>query len=162
MAHMLDLHEAARYDDDNRLEYLIAQGLNVDTRDADGQTPLHISCRCGNSRCTAQLVASGASPNAANTNGYTPLHFAALTDQQASSIQIHMLLAAGANMESRLLGDHVYGQVRDWTPLMLAAYEGHAEAVGALAKGGGPCECNGLVRHDCLYARGVPNATDER
>ncbi len=104
----------------------------LEQTDGDGFTPLRAAALSQSVECTKMLLDAGASPNAADDNGYTALHLAALSKTAEGASQCYLLVERGASLESRLKGDRVYEQVRDWTPLMMAAAEGGWPAVFAL------------------------------
>ncbi|CAN0074277.1 unnamed protein product, partial [Hapterophycus canaliculatus] len=49
----------------------------VDARDGQGFTPLHVACMHGDAEAVSALLRRGASVGAANDRGSTPLHWAA-------------------------------------------------------------------------------------
>jgi ankyrin repeat protein len=51
-------------------------GANVNTRDQDGYTPLHLASSDGNVNVVRVLLDAGAIVDATNIDGYTPLHYA--------------------------------------------------------------------------------------
>jgi len=80
------------------------------------------------------LIAAGADVNAAIQGGYTPLHAAAMADwDEDDDGRMRVLLEHRANPEAR--ADTQGG--RQWTPLLLAAAEGHAAQVRTLVAWGG-------------------------
>ena len=54
------------------LDYLLQQGLNIETRDKNGETPLPRAAASGNATMTELLVARGADVSAVNHRGQTP------------------------------------------------------------------------------------------
>ena len=52
-------------------------GIDLDRRDAEGNTPLYYACRQGYRDVAALLLERGADPSLANNRGETPLHAAA-------------------------------------------------------------------------------------
>jgi ankyrin repeat protein len=70
------LHEAAEQGDSRLIRTLIADGVDVDARDAKGQTPLIVAIRHRQLRAAAELIAAGASLNAETRTGWTPLSVA--------------------------------------------------------------------------------------
>jgi hypothetical protein len=55
------------------LQWLLDKGSEPDLTNAKGDTPLHLSFKCGNIKCIVELVKSGASMNIVNKKGITPL-----------------------------------------------------------------------------------------
>ena len=49
---------------------------DVNNRDYDGETPLHLAVKLGDAELAGLLLQSGADANATNTAGATPLDFA--------------------------------------------------------------------------------------
>jgi ankyrin repeat protein len=72
------------------------------------------------------LLKNGADPNAAQNDGMTALHWAALNGDLAAA---KMLLIAGANPNATV-------RIGAYTPLDIAAKDGHADLVAALLSGG--------------------------
>lgn len=130
---MNDLFEAIRQDECDRLTRLI-EASSLEQTNNDGYTPLRAACLSQSVECTKMLLDAGANANAADDDGYTPLHLAAFSRTAEGASQCYLLVERGASLESRLKGDRVYEQVRDWTPLMVAAAEGGWPAVAALTR----------------------------
>jgi|GEM_PF-2079809 len=79
------------------VEDFIAQGGNIETRNADGQTLLAAAVRHSWPKIVRRLLALSANPNARDHLGRGPLHHAA-----SSSIDsVKLLLAAGADPKAR-------------------------------------------------------------
>ena len=74
------LHEAATSPSPVSLRILIAHGAEVDARDPEGDTPLHIAVREGWPENVRVLLAHGADPLAANDDANTPADYARLAD----------------------------------------------------------------------------------
>jgi len=55
---------------------LIEKGCNINEKDNDGYTPLHIACNKGNLDMVKLLIEKGCNINEKNNNGNTPLHTA--------------------------------------------------------------------------------------
>lgn len=49
---------------------------HINKKDDDGNTPLHIACWYGHTKCVKFLVESGATLNEKNDDGATPIHYA--------------------------------------------------------------------------------------
>jgi hypothetical protein len=87
--------EAARKPDLPRLQKLVGRGMSVDSRDAEGRTPLLVT----NDPAIARwLIEQGADVNARATNGETPLSAAQLHGQTEIA---ELLIAAGAKSGER-------------------------------------------------------------
>jgi hypothetical protein len=70
------LREAARRGDVSTLRRLLAEKINIDARDASGQTALMLAVLQGQKEVVNTLLAAGADPNAADASGTTPLQAA--------------------------------------------------------------------------------------
>ena len=101
----------------------------------EGDTPLHVACRCGHLEVAQWLVGEGASIAAANAAGETPLHDACfqggvaliewLLDQP-----VHSTTAATNLIDRRTTNE------AEMAPIGLAALHGHTGAVKSLAAKG--------------------------
>jgi ankyrin repeat protein len=71
------LHYAAQnIGNRNLMQYLLVKGIPIDTTNLLGETPLHISCRCGNEDVVELLLKKGADFNKLTEMKATPLHYA--------------------------------------------------------------------------------------
>lgn len=104
------------------LKALIQYGANIQLRNSAGETPLLLAVRSNNKSLTEILLEHGADPRVGDRLGAEPLHFA----RDAAIIQ--HLLHQNADPEAAAEGGI--------TPLMVAAYQGRAEAVKALVDNG--------------------------
>lgn len=69
------LHRATREGDVTVVSELLKCGYrNLDAKNQDGQTAVHLATRCGSERITEQLLASGANVNCRDSEGNTALH----------------------------------------------------------------------------------------
>jgi ankyrin repeat protein len=84
---------AARAGQLPRVQALLREGANVNSRDRNGDSPLNMAAAKGNTDLAAALLAAGADPNLANLAGVTPLMGAGLA---ANAEIFRALLAAGA------------------------------------------------------------------
>ena len=88
-------------------------GREVDSRNAEGEMPLHWAASGGDPSVVALLLEAGADPEARDGGEATPLHWAATS---GSLDNVTMLLATGAELEAR--------DSRQETPLLRALYRG--------------------------------------
>lgn len=100
-------------------------GLDVNTADERGWTPLMISSFNGNEEIAELLILSGADIEARDKAGYGPMHWAAFNGYHRI---IKLLLEKKADPNAL----SSFG----WTPLMQAATRGHLIAAGQLIGGG--------------------------
>lgn len=72
------LFEMVRKGQDDRdvLNFLLRHGAGIDSRDHDGNAPLHIAVAHGHRRVARMLIDHGANVNAVNNTGETPLAIA--------------------------------------------------------------------------------------
>ena len=95
-----------------RLETLRADGVDLNTKDKDGYTPLYRAIRSDSLEVVKVLIVAGVDVNAKNNSGRTPLHFAAYT---GTPEVVKVLIAAGADVNAK--------DKDELTPLHLAVYQ---------------------------------------
>jgi ankyrin repeat protein len=105
---------------------LIAEGVGVDTQDAETASALHWAAHWNDLDAVRLLLKAGADANLANRFGVTPLHEAAIVGNAA---MLEAMLEAGGNPNA------VFGEGE--TVLMTAARAGDAASVRALLAHGG-------------------------
>ena len=112
--------------DDPTLIDLVLEGINVNYRDDEGSTPLHMAAAAGENGLVWQLIKFGADPNAKGNDGTTPLHLAS----HMNRLQVvQSLVEHGVELNPRLLNLKV-------TPLGAAKMEGNKEIVELLERHG--------------------------
>ena len=129
----LNLRQAVIKGDLSAASALLAAGADVDARDANNNTALHLAADAGRAAMVSLLIQATASLNVKNNAGNTPLHLSA----EAGHVAVVSLLiqaTASLNVKNNTYGD---------TPLHVAAFNGHAAIVDALiAAGAGVNEQN--------------------
>lgn len=116
---------AARSGDADSLERLLASGMDVDSRDAENDTPLIESARNGRVDAAKLLLSRGADIEARNDARITAL---AAASERGQSEMVRLLLDSGACVDPK--------SADGFAPLALAAGAGHLDTVKLLlAKG---------------------------
>ncbi len=130
----MNIFEAATIGDTERVEELIAAGIDVNQQDNNGNTPLHKAARRGRHAIVETLIANKADVNKQNICGETPLHKAA---RHGKLKAVKILIAHGADVNRQHNGG--------WTPLHEAAYNGKLRVVQTLIAHNSDvdaCACN--------------------
>jgi ankyrin repeat protein len=144
-----ELIEAVKENSLREVERLLSVGADVNAKDTDGWTPLHMACYRGHVRVVIELREHGADIGAKTTIGRTPLHCAAfeghltvvnlLSPNDSNGATTSILgkrKSRGANIEAKDYdGD---------TPLHKASWSGHLPVVKALRS----CGANILARNN--------------
>lgn len=120
------MHTACWYGNYDILESLLIKGLDVNTPDYRGSTPIQLAST-GNPRCVQLLLLRGAKLELSDSSGFTAVTHAATV---GSLEPLKLLIEAGAVLDkSTELGD---------TPLCMAIENNENECVEALLQGGAP------------------------
>ena len=93
-----DIFTAIRSIDYTSINILLSGGLDVDTTDRQGNTPLMVAAEVGNPRILTILLAHHPAINKQNQNGVTALMIAAKTGQYPA---VSKLVAHGADISIR-------------------------------------------------------------
>ncbi|QQR49312.1 ankyrin repeat domain-containing protein [bacterium] len=115
MAQNNELFEAARTGNAQQLRIFLVNDVNVNEKDARGQTPLHYACLGGHVECVKILIENSANINEKNQVGYAPLHIASSYGHVGC---MRELLVSGANPNEKV-------GARGNTPLHLAILRRH-------------------------------------
>jgi len=117
----MDLINASKYGQIDKVHALIAAGASIDLKDNSGWTALMWASASGKIDCVNALIAAGASIDLKNKYGETALIYASSYGQIDC---VNALIAAGASIDFK----DKYGK----TALMLASIYGHIDCVNAL------------------------------
>lgn len=109
----------------NAVLLFLSSGMDIDTRDERGWTPLMVSIFNSREEIAILLIRSGANVHAKGTDGYGPTHWAAF---QGFSDVIKLLIEKHADVNAQ--SNHGI------TPLLQAATRGHRRVVEQLLAGG--------------------------
>lgn len=85
---------AAKDDDVEAIESLLAEGWDINAVNVIGQNALHVAALWGNLDVAESLLLAGCDMDAQNNNGMTPLHFASANGMTKC---VRLLLEAGAD-----------------------------------------------------------------
>ena len=133
----LDLVIAAGKGEIAKLEALLEQGANVDSRDDKGRTALMAACKAGQLESVRLLISRGADVNARDNEGDSVLTYGVINIDEDSSSKndrrsrqveiVKTLLASGADVNAQRSG---------WTPLLCAVSHGNNDIVAMLLSRG--------------------------
>ena len=149
---------------------LVESGSDIDERDPDGCTALHLAIGEGNREVAAFLLQHGATVGLRDFGGLTTLHWAILSDDVAmlglaSDIEVDAVDHDGrtplswaasqdaANSVSWLLShgaDPNFGDKGGWTPLHHAAVTGHVNVLIDLLEAGARTEARSVDGENAL------------
>ena len=153
------LEKAVGYGNVGDVRRHLNEGADVNKKDEQGHTPLHISARNGSNKVGEVLIERGAKVDAKDNEGRTPLHLAA---RNGHAPMVDLLLAKKATVDSRdnqrrtplhhaasergndtalvLLSKAAAVDAKDkkgWTPLYLASLNNFPKMVELLINKGG-------------------------
>ncbi len=123
---MTAIYYAAKLGHSEILNTMLKFGLNANTPDKEGHTPLTISLINKQRDAAKVLIARGADVNAHAADYITPLHFAA---HQGDIELVKLLVGYGADLNPVIVNN-------GYTPLHWAIIQGHANVVEFLMERG--------------------------
>jgi uncharacterized protein len=131
LASYVGLHAAAARGDLKDIRGVTgASQVDLNARDDNGRTPLHVAAFRGQFEAAAALIAAGADPNLLDNQRYDAVTIAAVRDDLAT---LKALLSSGASAK-------LITSPYDGTALIAAAHLGHEGVVGELIKHGAPLD----------------------
>ncbi|KAB8616651.1 hypothetical protein FH972_025986 [Carpinus fangiana] len=135
-------------------EFLFAfDGVEVHTKDADGQTLLHYAALTGNHELLHQLLRRGLNPTATDAGNMTALHHAAMSKNVDA---VHVILQA--LKDKGLLDINILAKSLV-TPIMFAAASGSVEVFKVLEREGGRLEQKDREGYNAFLLASVSQST---
>ena len=131
-AGVLVLQAAAQKNNKFLTGLFVSLGADVNAKNAEGLTPLHVAAFLDSDRAIEELIAKGGDVNAADNEGRTPLHLAAYSGNAQA---VKTLVQNGANLEAT-------EKTNGMTALHLAVVKGSMEAVSILVGKGADVNAN--------------------
>jgi ankyrin repeat protein len=122
------LHFAARNGEANVVRLLLKNGAKANAQTASGATPLHLAVKNGSVEIVQALLDGGAEVNLADHDGHTAIYYAA-SKGDVATVTLLVNRKANVNVVSR-------EPQPPRTPLLIAAWNKHAEVVDLLVKNG--------------------------
>ena len=93
-----DLFDQVQFGNLDKIESLLNMGVDIDTVNRDGLTPLMKAIEANKYNIIEYLISKGANVNQNNDDGYSALHFACM---KGDKIAVNILLAHGADIEAQ-------------------------------------------------------------
>jgi ankyrin repeat protein len=124
------LHEAAAQGSIESIQRLAQAGFDLNARDGNGRTPLHVAAFQGHGAGAGALIGAGANPGLLDNQRYDAVTIAAVRDDVPT---LKALIAAGASAK-------LVTSIYDGTALIAAAHLGHDSVVRELIRAGAPLD----------------------
>jgi ankyrin repeat protein len=124
------LHAAAASGDVVAISVAVASRGDLNVRDRNGRTPLHVAAFRKQYGAARALLAGGADPNALDNQRYDAVTIAAV----ANDVEMLKVTLAGGNSARNVTSPY------DGTALIAAAHLGHADVVKTLIAAGAPLD----------------------
>jgi len=123
----ISIHDAAQIGNIEAIKQHLVAGAEVDFRNQQGFTPLHVAAQKGHNKVAELLIAKGANVNTSGRLiGTTPLDSAALLGHKE---MVELLIDSGADINPQIITGE--------TPLQRAEQRGHSAIAEILRKHGG-------------------------
>ena len=123
----ISIHDAAKIGNIEAIKQHLVAGADVDFRNQQGFTPLHVAAQKGHNKVAELLIAKGANVNTSGRLiGTTPLDSAALLGHKE---MVELLIDSGADINPQIITGE--------TPLQRAEQRGHSAIAEILRKHGG-------------------------
>ncbi len=123
-AGVLVLQAAAQQNNKFLTSLFVSLGADVNAKNAERLTPLHVAAFLNSDRAIEELIAKGGDVNAADNESRTPLHLAAYSGNAQA---VKTLVQKGANIEA-------VEKINAMTALHLAVVKGSMEVVTILVE----------------------------
>ena len=144
------LHLACDIRADPRIaKRLIDANVNVNIRDSDSKTPLHIAAKNQNAAIVRMLIEEGAEIDAVDVDGYTPLTFS-ITDRHHTQLSWNILHCESIRLLIDENADVMHCTEYLSTPLHVAAASGQRDVVVLLIKNGAVIDALDIERRTPL------------
>uniref|UniRef100_A0A182K3X2 SH2 domain-containing protein n=1 Tax=Anopheles christyi TaxID=43041 RepID=A0A182K3X2_9DIPT len=115
------LHRATKESNYTVVSELLKCGYrNIDSKNQDGQTAVHLACLHADDKILLKLIERGANINSRDAKGNTPLHYACA--KRNGLEMVRMLIKASASLQAR-------NSETGWVPLHEAADNGNIDAI---------------------------------
>lgn len=135
------------------LKYMHMCSADVDARDKDGCSSLHLACDSGNVNVVSVLLHHGAKWDITDKHGHTPLTKTVLKAREAASERLRYQNTTAALLQGRVTSEIVNSELPTLgcTPLQLACKMNLHNTVVKLLRLGSDCAIFQNLQHSPLY-----------